>query len=413
MGYMNLDAARAKLADHELDALLILSARHFYYATGHNSWFMNLYPEVGYGAAFIPTDPSSAPAALVSDVEEVPFRHTAKDFPMVMSYPVWIAYLDGPLAAPDVDVFMHLKTFSSGQPEVRAGQIDPENTIASLIKMIKSSGIVRGRIGIEEAIASGQMWHQLATALPAIQWVDATNLLEQLRAVKSPREVQLLRQGTQLAESGIADIIGHVRPGMTASEVAHRYRLAVFQAATGVGEVGSARITLRTGPYTLRPTSSDSYQLREGDMIFLDCGVEVSGYWADMGRCIVLGRASQAQRSIYDALRAGFSAATEKLQVGVAPAKVFDAGLSAVHAAGMKSYVRGNLGHGIGLARAPERPIISREEEMVLTDGHVVSVEFPYYIGGIGAFQIEDTFHLASNGNECFNKLSHDLVEVG
>lgn len=412
MGYMNLDATRAKLAELELDALLILSARHFYYATGHNSWFMNLYPEAGYGAAFIPTDPSGLPAALVSDVEEATFRHTAQEFPQVASYPVWIAYLDGPHAESDADVFARLKTSSHGQPDIRAGQIDREHTIALIIELIESSGIVSGRIGIEEAIVSSQMRQQLTTALPKIEWVDAINLLEQLRAVKSPREVQLLRQGTQLAEAGIASVIDHVHPGVTAGEIAHQYRLGVFQAASGLGEVGSARITLRTGPYCLHPSSSSSYRLRKGDMVFLDCGVEVAGYWSDMGRCIVLGGASQVQRSIYDALRIGYSAAIEELQVGNAPAKVFNAGLSAVHVAGMTSYVRGNLGHGVGLARAPERPIISREEEMVLADGHVVSVEFPYYIGGIGAFQIEDTFHLTSNGIECFNRLSHALVEV-
>jgi Xaa-Pro aminopeptidase len=84
-----------------------------------------------------------------------------------------------------------------------------------------------------------------------------------------------------------------------------------------------------------------------------------------------------------------------------------------VHDAGLTSYVRGNLGHGIGLHRAPEWPIVSREEPLVLADGHVVSVEFPYYIQGVGAFQLEDTFYLTPSGRTVFNRLSHELVEIG
>ena len=80
--------------------------------------------------------------------------------------------------------------------------------------------------------------------------------------------------------------------------------------------------------------------------------------------------------------------------MGDSPRALFEAGLAAVHAAGLTAYVRGNLGHGIGLHRAPELPILSRAETLVFAPGHVVSVEFPYYLQGIGVFQLEDTFYL-------------------
>ena len=415
MGFMNLQLAREKLQSAELDALLVLSPRHFYYATGHNSWYLNLYAEAGYGAAIVATNPTVGAGALVSDIEEEPLRQSAPEFAQILTYPVWIAYADVPSLA-EGDGLPHLTAHSQGQPLTRTGQVDFDLAVTRLIDLVRQMGLHRARIGLEWDFTSGPVLNQLQTRLPQCQWVNVGDLIEQLRAIKSPLEADLLRRGTQLAEAGITDVQDAIIPGMTAQEIAHCYRASVFARAkevAGPGEVVSARITLRVGPHVLSPQSSSTYAVQAGDLIFMDCGVEISGYWADMGRAFVLGQATPVQRQIYQALRTGFIAATELLHVGNTPGQVFAAGLAAVHAAGMTAYVRGNLGHGVGLHRAPELPIISREEVLTLAPGQVISVEFPYYIQGIGAFQLEDTFYLRANGRECFNRLSHDLAEIG
>jgi Xaa-Pro dipeptidase len=410
MGFMNLATARARMASAQLDGLLILSPRHFYYATGHNSWFMNLYAEAGYGAALVPADDGMAPVGLVSDVEVAALAESAPEFE-AHGYPVWIAYADTPPIDAE-DAFVHLITHSADQPRQRDGQIDARRVALQIVNLLKARHLTQGRVGIEVSFVSRPVMTWFKSLLPEVHWVDATHLLEGLRAVKSPQESDLLRRGTHLAEAAIENVMAALRPGISASEIAHRYRLAVFEHAAGRGDVLSARVTLRVGPHVLSPAASGSYKVQPGDLVFLDCGVEVSGYWADMGRCMVLGQATPTQKKIYAALRSGFDAATAQMQLGTPLSTVFHSGLDAVHAAGMTSYVRGNLGHGIGLARAPELPIVSAQETLVLSPGHVVSVEFPYYVHGVGAFQIEDTFYFGPNGQEIFNRLSHELVEV-
>jgi Xaa-Pro aminopeptidase len=410
MGFMNFEHARKQMTGLDLDALLLLSSRHFYYATGHSSWFLNLYGEAGYGAAVVPTDPGQPAGALLSDIEEVPFRETAPDFPLIATYPVWIAYGDIPPVVED-DNFAHLASHSQGQPLTRTGQVDIREVVDHLIALLQRMGLEHARIGIELSFSSGSVLDRLQAALPDCHFIDATHLVEQLRAIKSPVEASLLRRGTQLAETAIEDVVADLRSGMTAGEIAQRYRAAVLNHADGSDVLG-ARITLRVGPHVLSPQSSGRYEVQSGDLVFMDCGVEIAGYWADMGRVFVLGKATPVQKQIYGALRAGFERATALLWPGRPPAEIFSAGLSGVHAAGMTSYIRGNLGHGIGLHRAPELPIISREETLLLAPGQVISVEFPYYLQGIGAFQIEDTFYLNEDGREVFNRLSHDLVEI-
>jgi Xaa-Pro aminopeptidase len=119
-----------------------------------------------------------------------------------------------------------------------------------------------------------------------------------------------------------------------------------------------------------------------------------------------------AQSKIYRTLRRAFDEATSRLEIGRPVSEVFVAGLNAARAAGLPTYTRGNLGHGVGLHPAPELPIVSREEPRLLTPGHVISVEVPYYVDGIGALTVEDTFAVTEGGVEVFNRLSRDLVEI-
>ena len=412
MGMMDLTRAREQLALAGLDAMLLLSPRHFFYATGHASWFVNLYASPGYGAAIVPVEAGQAPGVLVSDVEESAVRALAPEFALVATYPVWIAYATVPDSTNGA-VLQELSRHSRRQPATRQSQVDLSQAVAQLIELIRTMGLQTARIGIELDFAQGAVLEQLRAALPAAKFVDALPLLRDLRSVKSAAEVALLRRGTQLAEGAIAAVTSAIEPGMTAGEIARRYRAAVFAHDASRGDVLSARITLRVGPHVLDPEAAGSYAVRRGDMIFMDCGVEVAGYWADMGRCFVLGRAATQQRQIYAALRSGFLAATEQLHAGNDTQQVFDAGMAAVRAAGMTSYVRGNVGHGVGLDRAPEYPILGRDHVQHLAAGNVISVEFPYYIHGVGAFQLEDTFHLQPDGREVFNRLSHELVELG
>ncbi len=410
MGFMNLNAARGRMADADLDALLLLSPRHVYYATGYRPWFLSMYAEAGYGAAVVPGDPALSPGALVSDVEEGPFRGVAPDFPRVVTYPAWTAYADVPPLTQGNGA-AHLAAYQEDQPTTRSGTIDSHNAMLRLAGLIRELRLDRARIGIEVGFVSPAVRGWLAEMLPGAVFSDATPLLEELRAIKSAAEVTLLRRGTLLAERAIMEVVCTVHVGTTANEIARTYRAAVMTYADG-GDVTSARLTLRVGPHVLSPVASSAYAAQPGDAIFLDCGVEVSGYWADIGRSFVLGAATPVQREIYAALRSGFDAATVCMLPGVPVADLFTTGMAAVHASGLTSYVRGNVGHGVGLHPAPELPIVSREETRELTPGQVFSVEFPYYINGIGAFTLEDTFAITDDGYEVFNRLSHELIEL-
>ena len=407
---MDLAKARRSLAAVGLDALLLLSPRHVYYATGYRMWFLSMYGEAGYGAVILPTDPAATPAAIVTDVEEGPFRETAPVFSHVVTFPAWVAYAAVPAHAGE-DIAVHLAADRGGQPAERTGLIDRDGVMRRLVDLLRELRLDRGRLGAELSFLSARDHARLTSALPDLRLIEARGLVEELRAIKSEREVALLRRGTEIAEAAIEEVVSSVKEGMPAGEIARRYRAAVMTRADG-GDVTGARITLRVGPDVLSPRASGNHALRRGDLLFLDCGVEVSGYWADIGRTFAFGAATPAQSKIYGTLRQAFEEATSRLAIGRPVSEVFVAGLNAARGTGLPTYTRGNLGHGVGLHPAPELPIVSREETRLLASDYVVSIEVPYYVDGIGALTVEDTFALREDGVEVFNRLSRDLVEI-
>jgi Xaa-Pro dipeptidase len=408
----------ALLGSLGLDGLLAASPEHVLYATGYRPWVIGLYRRAGYGGVVIPADPARPAGILVPDVEAELFRRVAGDaVPTVHTYSFWVAYADITRVTPADDPLGALRAASAGQPGTRAGQVDREATTAALARLVRDLGLgERTRLGLEGPFTGADVWGWLRRELPTVELVDASAAFAELRMIKSAREIEHLRLATALTEVGIAAAVEDGVLGKRASDVVHRFQRAVLADprvdAEGL-EVGTQRLSLRAGPHVLAPEAYSSHRIAPGDILFLDAGVELSGYRADMGRTAVCADPPPAAGRIYEALRRGQDAVRPLLRPGTPVAELFEAGLRAVRAAGLSDYVRGNVGHGIGLDPQPELPIVSRADRHTLAPDMVISIEFPYYIHGLGAFQIESTYHITATGAERWDHLPDELIRVG
>ena len=271
------------------------------------------------------------------------------------------------------------------------------------------------RVGIELPFTGSDVLSWLRDALPTVEWVDATGLFAELRMLKSPAEIASLRLATELTESALRVTLSDLQAGLSASQIVHRYQRAVLEdpRVDRLGlDIGLQRLSLRSGPNVLSAEAYAAHRLAPGDVLFLDAGVDVNGYRSDMGRTAVLSPASPPVKRVYEALLRGQQAVRALLWPGTPVAELFQAGVQAVRAAGLAHYVRGNVGHGIGLDPQPELPIISLEDVHVLAPDMVVSIEFPYYLHGLGAFQIEDTYLITERGAEQWTRLPDELLLV-
>jgi Xaa-Pro aminopeptidase len=222
--------------------------------------------------------------------------------------------------------------------------------------------------------------------IPGATLVEATAVFDDLRAIKDEQEREQLRLAGYLTEVGIAGARDALQPGMRAIEVSAAYHTAIWQAvrgdarfagmreAEGLVSVGDGQHPVDVGP---RQT------------VKLDMQVDVSGYHSDVGRTYCLQPTAE-QQAIYDALSRALDAAIAAAVPGVPINAIWQAGTHAMREAGFANYSRGHLGHSVGLAHHyEEAPFISATESRPLAPGMVISIELPYYLLGIGSYQME------------------------
>ncbi|OBI40460.1 hypothetical protein A5706_09290 [Mycobacterium sp. E796] len=239
------------------------------------------------------------------------------------------------------------------------------------------------------------------------QFVDATEWLMGVRAIKLPAEQQLLRTAASIAERGIEAGIAALVPGRRENDIASV--VAKTMAAHGA----SPRFVVVTSGE--RSALSDAFAsdraIGFGDLVRFDIGCVYDGYWSDIARTAVVGPPSPSQSSRYAALHAGVLAEFEQAKPGVTAAELFDIGVNTVRAHGLARYRRHHVGHAIGLS-VYERPIVAPNVGTVLQSGMVFCLETPYYELGWGGMMVEDTGVVTDNGFELFTTLDRELAVV-
>ncbi len=166
-------------------------------------------------------------------------------------------------------------------------------------------------------------------------------------------------------------------------------------------------MVLSCGGQTALPHHSGEGALRAGVPIILDLfprSME-SGYWADMTRTVVKGKASEKLKKMYDAVLAAQERALGMVREGVLANAVHNETLAALESHGFKTrVVRGvpqglihSTGHGLGL-EIHEKPRLGSENREPLRAGNVVTVEPGLYYTGIGGVRIEDLVVVTKRG---------------
>jgi len=109
-------------------------------------------------------------------------------------------------------------------------------------------------------------------------------------------------------------------------------------------------------------------------------------------------------------LRDALAAVVAALGPGVPMRDVWGVGTERMRASGFANYSRGHLGHSVGLAHNYEEPpFIAANEARPLATGMVVSVELPYYLLGVGSFQMERMVHIGASGADVLDRLPFEL----
>ncbi|MBT2582285.1 aminopeptidase P family protein [Planococcus sp. ISL-109] len=262
-----------------------------------------------------------------------------------------------------------------------------------------------------ERIAFEQDYMTFATYTVYQEKLSATlepvsGVIENLRMVKAPEEIDVLKAAAKIADDAFEHICGWIKAGMTELEVSNE--LEFFMRSQGAAS-SSFDIIVASGLRSALPhgVASDK-KIEQGDFITLDFGALYKGYISDITRTISVGEPSEKLKEIYQIVLDAQVLALEKIKPGMTGIEADAIARDYIKSKGYGEAFGHSTGHGIGM-EVHEAPGLSFRSETVLETGMAVTVEPGIYLPGIGGVRIEDDILITETGNE---RLTHSSKEL-
>jgi len=273
-------------------------------------------------------------------------------------------------------------------------------------------GAEGGRVGFEETKLTVARHRRLLEHLPGgWELVSATGIVEGLRLVKEPGEVDLIRAASELADAALKRVLEGGLRGRSEREVAIDLELGMRRLGA---EAPSFPSIVASGARGALPHASPTSQEIPADvLVTIDWGAQLDGYCSDCTRTYATGEAVSARaREVYELVLAAQETGLRAVQAGPNGREVDAIARAVIDAAGEGEHFGHGLGHGVGL-EVHEGPRLSKTAgDEPLRAGNVVTVEPGVYLPGELGVRIEDLVVVGDGAQEVLTKLSKELTVI-
>jgi Xaa-Pro aminopeptidase len=242
-----------------------------------------------------------------------------------------------------------------------------------------------------------------------VETVARTGLVERLRAVKEPEEIELLRQAAAISDAVFGALAEERFTGRTEIDLAWRVR-ELFH------EHGSPELAFDTIVASGENGASPHAECRDveietGTLVTVDAGCRVGGYASDCTRTFATGELPDDLARAYDVCLEAQLAGVEGIGPGVTGPDADGAARRVIEEAGWGEEFGHGLGHGIGL-EVHEAPTLRAESTDTLEPGNLVSCEPGIYLPDLGGVRIEDMVLVTDDGRERLTTHDKSLIRV-
>ncbi|MGQ0802445.1 MAG: M24 family metallopeptidase [Actinomycetota bacterium] len=291
-------------------------------------------------------------------------------------------------------------------PELEADQVhDPVALESDVGARTLIDALPSGRLGFDEVTMP------LRAALDGRDALDASVVLSAAKVVKKPDEIECIRRAQSINEEAMRDVEAMLAPGVHATALTGRFLRRVFElGATSntvepIFQVMPPRIA--DGPYSVTgdlvfPTVTKPDPVEDGDVIWVDTGIDYHGYKSDFGRTwVVGGQVDERRRDQFGRWRAVVDRVLEVVKPGATGA---DLTRAAGEVDGRRPWLPHlYLAHGTGTDSA-EMPLIGTDlgpdfdESLVLVPGMVAVLEPVIWDDGYAGYRSEEIVAVTDDG---------------
>jgi Xaa-Pro dipeptidase len=279
--------------------------------------------------------------------------------------------------------------------DIRGYQGEGLDAMRAVAEVLRDRGVDKGLIGYEARSFPGGQLVELMRLLPGLRFEDAYHFLEGPRVIKTPAEVEVMTRVNRMTTDAIDTAFRAVRIGDTERSVMARMHAELI--GNGVDVVIAPLLAAGHRSGIWHGTAGD-LRLEEGMVLKTDFGGLLDGYYSDIARTAVVGRASPRQRDIH----AKITEIKHRIVAGIRP------GMPAGDAAriGIKAYEDLGLefkwhilGHSLGLGVHEAPQIYPWVEEPILT-GMTMMIEVGFSDYPNDSFHVEDLIYINEEGAE-------------
>ena len=375
---------REYLGENDLEALLVTTPENFYMVSGFH---LDVAPWERPVAAVIPRE--GDPFLVMNELSTNHLR---------------MAEERGTLFIRDRAIYVE-------HPRMSNRTYTRDQWAALLAAQLGERGITRGKLGVEGGGPAA-----LKAPEPRFEFVDVTRYLVEMRQVKYPAELEIMRRCAELTDFGQDRFMELLKPGEVVT--AFDFQIARLIAEEGARRYPEDRLEVRlfslSGPASAAPhgtgaTCGQKFEKGDGVVNIIVC--RLNGLVVENERTLFVGQPkSDLQRKAFEAATEACEAAAEQMVAGNPVSSADAAAQTVIEKAGFGENIMHRTGHGMGIAghEFPEdMPFLHRP----FMERAVYSSEPGIYLYGVGGFRHDDTVIVGAKKSEVITKRSKRLQD--
>ena len=289
------------------------------------------------------------------------------------------------------------KAFNFVMPEKRNDYIN---------EVLASSGAKT--VGFEGSFVSYEKYRSLCDTFSAYEFVNLGDMIETIRQIKSPEEILLMQKAQDIADNAFSHVLEVLTPNMTEIDVAAEIEYAMRK--NGAEGVAFDTIAVSGDASAVPHGTPRNVKLKRG-FLTMDFGAKFDGYLSDMTRTVVIGRADDDMKKLYNTVLKAQLAALDFLREGQNCAEADKVARDIIDSyPEYKGTFGHSLGHSIGLV-CHEKPGLSRIwGSHSMRVGEIYSVEPGIYLFGKYGCRIEDMVAIEKSGVYNFTHSTKEML---
>lgn len=341
--------------------------------------------------------------------------------------------------------FFVRKSVSRARSEYE-GKVEPLESLTVLLTRLEQArpDLYRGKALVyatEYDVLPLSYYQRLVKALPSVTWVDGALLVRETRMIKTPHEIQKIKDSAKVLHSALERSLGYIHVGMSELEMISRIehdmrqsghiglmRMRAYnqQAASGiiVSGASAALPTYFDGPAggegltAAFPIGSSRRVFEKNVPILIDVGCCIDGYHIDQSRTLVFGELPKDLQHAYQTSERIARQTEKNMQPGIICERLYQDALLTAEEAGLIDHFMGYkadrakfLGHGIGL-EIDEFPVLAEKFMYPLETGMIIAVEPKFTFPDRGVVGTEDTYLITETGCERLSVTAPGLIQI-